>query len=199
MSSETDLLIYQHIAEVPSFAKRIATRINCVDYDDLLGAGYEGLVKAARDFKKEYGVKFMTYAEFRIIGTIRDCVRMAIGRSETSEGRLNFEAYPLEMEDNLSDNFADDLDDVLESKYLLKVLFDSIDSSLGWRNRTKERNKSILQDRYINEMTLQDIGDRHNLTESRISQIIDRFEQKARKNGGNNGRLCLGLDRTARN
>lgn len=44
-------------------------------FDDLCQSGYEGLLKAIRDYDPTYGTKFVTYASHGIIGEIRHYVR----------------------------------------------------------------------------------------------------------------------------
>ncbi len=46
-----------------------------VDYDDLLGAGREGLFDAARKYDANRGIPFRTYANLRVRGAILDGVR----------------------------------------------------------------------------------------------------------------------------
>jgi RNA polymerase sigma factor FliA len=46
-----------------------------VDYDDLLGAGREGLFDAARKYDVNRGIPFRTYANLRVRGAILDGVR----------------------------------------------------------------------------------------------------------------------------
>ncbi len=46
-----------------------------LDFDDLVGYGYEGLVKAWRNFKSDKGAIFKTYATYRIRGEILDYLR----------------------------------------------------------------------------------------------------------------------------
>lgn len=48
---------------------------NTVDYDDLLGAGREGLFDAARKYDKSRGIPFRSYANLRVRGAILDGVR----------------------------------------------------------------------------------------------------------------------------
>ena len=46
-----------------------------LEFDDLVGFGYEGLVKAWRNYKNDKGALFKTYATYRIRGEVLDNVR----------------------------------------------------------------------------------------------------------------------------
>ena len=46
-----------------------------IEFDDLMGFGYEGLVKAWRNFKNDKNALFKTYATYRIRGEILDYIR----------------------------------------------------------------------------------------------------------------------------
>lgn len=46
-----------------------------IEFDDLMGFGYEGLVKAWRNYKNDKGTLFKTYATYRIRGEILDYIR----------------------------------------------------------------------------------------------------------------------------
>jgi RNA polymerase sigma factor for flagellar operon FliA len=48
---------------------------SCVDYDDLLGSGREGLFEAARKFDASRGVPFRAYASLRVRGAMFDSIR----------------------------------------------------------------------------------------------------------------------------
>ena len=56
---------YYHSGKVPS----------CIDFDDLISWGIEGLIKAKKSFNIELKTKFSTYAYYRIKGEIADSVR----------------------------------------------------------------------------------------------------------------------------
>jgi RNA polymerase sigma factor for flagellar operon FliA len=51
---------------------------NCVDFDELLAAGREGLFEAARRFEPTRGASFRTYANYRVEGAIIDAVRHSL-------------------------------------------------------------------------------------------------------------------------
>lgn len=46
-----------------------------IEFDDLIGYGYEGLVKAWKNYKNDKGALFKTYATYRIRGEILDYIR----------------------------------------------------------------------------------------------------------------------------
>ena len=46
-----------------------------LEFDDLVNAGFVGLMEAFNKYDKTKGVKFLTYAEYRIIGAMMDEVR----------------------------------------------------------------------------------------------------------------------------
>jgi RNA polymerase sigma factor FliA len=73
---EREQIILEHIKQVEAIAKRINSKIPPgVDYADLFGAGILGLIDAAGKFDPSHGVKFKTFAEYRIRGAILDSLR----------------------------------------------------------------------------------------------------------------------------
>lgn len=65
---------YEH--KVKFIAGRLATNLpSSIDVDDLVSVGFIGLMDAADKFKECRGVKFSTFAEFRIRGAIIDELR----------------------------------------------------------------------------------------------------------------------------
>jgi RNA polymerase sigma factor for flagellar operon FliA len=73
---EREQIILEHMKQVEAIAKRISSKIPPgVDYADLFGAGILGLIDAAGKFDPSHGVKFKTFAEYRIRGAILDSLR----------------------------------------------------------------------------------------------------------------------------
>lgn len=69
-------LIENYVPLVKFVAGRLNIYLgNNVDYDDLLGYGYFGLIDAIDKYDLEKGVKFETYASLRIRGAILDNIR----------------------------------------------------------------------------------------------------------------------------
>ena len=46
-----------------------------IEFDDLVGYGYEGLMKAWKNYKNDKGALFKTYATYRIRGEVLDYIR----------------------------------------------------------------------------------------------------------------------------
>jgi RNA polymerase sigma factor for flagellar operon FliA len=68
--------VVQHLPLVRQVAGRIARRLpQHVSLDDLISAGTEGLLDAARKFDESKGVAFGAYAEIRIRGAVMDELR----------------------------------------------------------------------------------------------------------------------------
>ena len=74
MDSKEEKLIREHAGLVKSVALRLSYAFN-EELDDLIQIGYIGLIKAARRFEPERGLKFSTYAVPMIAGEIRSQLR----------------------------------------------------------------------------------------------------------------------------
>ncbi len=66
-------MIQNNLGLVHACAKRFKNK--GIEYDDLYGAGCEGLIKAVDRFDTEYGVQFSTYAVPVILGEIKRLFR----------------------------------------------------------------------------------------------------------------------------
>ena len=74
--AERDRLILQYAPMIKHLALRIAMRLpSHIEIEDLINSGVIGLIDAIEKFDPEKGVRFETYAEFRIRGTILDELR----------------------------------------------------------------------------------------------------------------------------
>ncbi len=75
-SPARDSLLTAHVPLVKYLAHRIGSRLaGPVDYDDLAGDGLLGLIEAVDRFDPKHQVRFKTYAEQRIRGSILDGIR----------------------------------------------------------------------------------------------------------------------------
>lgn len=67
---------HAELSLVETIAGQIARSVgSSIEFDDLIGAGREGLLDAARRFEAQRGVPFRAYANFRVRGAILDGVR----------------------------------------------------------------------------------------------------------------------------
>ena len=74
--TDRDAFIMNHTPKVKYIVSRIAARLPAsVDHEDLIHAGIVGLIHAFEKFDPSKGIKFDTYAEFRIRGAIFDELR----------------------------------------------------------------------------------------------------------------------------
>lgn len=74
----TDEFITEHISVVESIASTILGMGKvppCIEFNDLVSWGVEGLIKAKKNFKGDKGAQFKTYAYYRIRGEILDKIR----------------------------------------------------------------------------------------------------------------------------
>ena len=68
--------VQRHLPQIRFIARAVAARYRPdVDLDDLISAGFVGLLDALEKFDNSKGIQFKTYAEFRIRGAILDRLR----------------------------------------------------------------------------------------------------------------------------
>ena len=73
---KSDALIMKYAPLIKYIATRIAARLPMhIEIQDLINSGVLGLMDAIEKFDPEKGVKFETYAEYRIKGSILDSLR----------------------------------------------------------------------------------------------------------------------------
>ncbi len=75
-SAAPAIIIEEHMPMVRAVARRIhRTLPRHIELDDLISAGYLGLVDAAQKFEQGRQTQFRSYAEFRVRGAILDSLR----------------------------------------------------------------------------------------------------------------------------
>ncbi|HLV67784.1 MAG TPA: sigma-70 family RNA polymerase sigma factor [Polyangiaceae bacterium] len=70
--------IEQVLPRVHATAHALRSRISHLSEEDLVSAGYEGLIRAAQRYDPESGVPFAAYAHYRIRGAMLDAARQAL-------------------------------------------------------------------------------------------------------------------------
>jgi len=106
-----------HMGLIKSIAKTIVSKNmmpTCIEFDDLVSWGVEGLVKARQAYSPDKGAQFKTYAYIKIRGAILDRIRREWEYRnpsqflEKKENRIKqlqsaIQSFPIEGEHNKSD------------------------------------------------------------------------------------------------
>ncbi len=93
---DRESLIEEYIPLVKYLAHRISIKLpNHVEIDDLVNSGIIGLIDAIEKFDPSRGIKFKTYAEFRIRGAIFDGLRSLdwVPRSVRKQKKMVEQSY----------------------------------------------------------------------------------------------------------
>lgn len=232
---KTDEVREKIIIEYASLVKIVAGRLSMylgynVEYDDLVGYGIFGLIDAVDKFDFSKGIKFETYASFRIRGAILDEIRKmdwiprtlrqkqrkidtAFQKIELEQGRsatdaevaneleisveefetwqsqtklsslLSLDEYietgsEVKMESSLSSQFETP-EKVVEKQELKDTLAKTLET-------LTEKEKKVILLYYYEELTLKEISNILEVSESRVSQLHTKALQKMKLKLGSN-------------
>lgn len=159
-----------------------------VSEDELFAAGMYGLMRAARSYDSTKGASFKTYAYHRIRGSILDDLRRMdfLPRSMRDRARKNGEEAPSVVgiptdEDGHESLAASQVSTESEGSDMHNVLHREIDA-------LPDKMRIVMSMYYREEMKMREIGEKLNLTESRVSQIhsnaVSRLRRAMRSAGG---------------
>ena len=153
-----------------------------LDRRDFFQFGIEGLSEAIDRFDPDYGTKFETYAIQRIRGKIYDELRKYTDKYEHAvegESSTSYSFSSISLNQTISDDDgmqlqeiipsgAEKPDAILEKKDLKQKLVDLM-KELG------ERERTILNLYYYEELNYKEISQILNVTVSRVSQIHSKI------------------------
>ena len=131
----------QHLPQIRFIARAVASRYRPdVDLDDLVSAGYIGLLDALEKFDSSKGILFKTYAEFRIRGAILDRLRSLdpVPKWLRQKGKEIEKAY-LRLEHRLGRSVTQD-----EVASEIGISFGELQNLLS---RLRSRNVSLIEGR----------------------------------------------------
>lgn len=131
-----------------------------ISFEELQSAAYLGLVEAANRFDESLGNAFSTFAYWRIIGEMQDYLR-EIGWG--SRGSLAMQS--LDMETESGEMYLKDMVEAIPTKNHEEFL-EELTHDLSWRS------KDVLKKYYFDNMSLKEIAEIYNVSESRVSQLI---------------------------
>ena len=183
-----EINVEDYIPLVKKIASSIYKRLpdySEVEFEDLVGAGYVGLMEAKQHFDESKKTSFGTYASIRIRGRILDYLRTLDVRTkeEKEEGinkrkTLSIEEFINESikEDRLSFLGTDDENpfDSIERKELMELVAKAIDSVLS------DNEKIVLSLFFKEGLKQREIADIMNVTPARVTQIKKAALKKIR-------------------
>lgn len=183
---------YAHL--VDHQARRIARKLPAsaiVEKDDLVSAGVFGLLDAIRTFDPSRGIKFETFAPLRIAGAMRDSLRDLdwLPRSErqkVSEGKATAVTVK-----SLNRQVAIGESDIREVGDLLpdgcQQPGEHLERQEVWRSILKPLSKIeklIVILYYREHLTMSQVGQNLQLSESRVSQLHSRIVERLQRMEG---------------
>lgn len=143
---------------------------NCpaLDLEDIISAGNCGLIEAVKKFKPDLGNRFTTYAAYHIKNRIYEYAEKA-HTTYTNEAMILDEpvSNSLEGSENLEDylcTYEEDFDKNLQKQELYQALME-----------LSQKERDVLCSHFgafgYKEATLQEIGEKYNITKQRVKQI----------------------------
>jgi len=162
----------EHIGLVHLVARGYKSTL--LEYEDIVGYGMLGLVKAARKFDETLGYKFSTYATSLIRGEICKAIRDKsglIGSRKDKENRTAKRAVPfslliLEREEDKDINFEIPIEDTS-----LNDIIENLDVRQAM-NKLSEIEKKVLVKRYWEEKTQRVISNELGVSQAEISRKL---------------------------
>lgn len=170
-------LVYHNLKFVVSIVKQYRHR--GVPFADLISEGNMGLIRAAQKFDPDKGVKFISYAVWWVRNSINECIASYQKGCETVDldEKVSNEEGDFEYTyDTINEDFEEQLNEIGNRKETVGLLLKCL----------QERERKILTLFYGldggNEMTLDEVGVRMNLTNERVRQIKDDALSKLKCN-----------------
>jgi DNA-directed RNA polymerase specialized sigma subunit len=138
---------YIPLANKIAYQKNKTTPKN-IDFEELKSVAYLGLIDAANKFNLEHSCSFATYARFRIIGSIKDYLR-----------KSKLKLYKL------------------QDNYFFCCDYDNLDLFSHVLSFLDCTGQNIIKMYYIDNKSMKQIADSFGVTESRISQLINKYKK----------------------
>ncbi len=225
-TSERNETFLKYVPLLKFIAGRFAMRLPPhIDINDIVNAGALGLIDAAEKFDESKGVKFKTYAEFRIKGAMLDSLRgmdwvpRSVRKSSTVlentftelEKRYNRPATDEEIAEELNVDLEEVYSMIAQASGISLLSLEMISSSDDLRlklidcltdennnplsilkmeeikdliaqniNDLPERERITVSLYYYNDLTMKEISEVMDITESRVSQLHTRAIMRLR-------------------
>jgi RNA polymerase sigma factor for flagellar operon FliA len=180
-------LVTYYTPYVKYVAHAVHAKIHCIEYDDMLQEGMIALCDCIQRFERKRKLQFMTFASTRVRGAMLDYVRHEdfvprLEREREKAGtvipkRTFYLSNPMYYDEEAG-HYAT-FGEVLEDQHIDHTLLsDEVCHALRGCN-THERIILLLY--YLEDLTMKQIGESLDLSESRISQIHSAVIRRIRK------------------
>ncbi len=157
-----------------------------VEFEDLVGVGYVGLMEAKHHFDEEKNASFGTYASIIIRGRILDYLRSLDVRTKEEKKEEINRRKTISIEEFLSDSVKEDrlsflgtednnILERIEKEELVNLVAEAIDSVLN------DSEKLVLSLFFKEGLKQREIADIMELTPARITQIKKTALRKIRE------------------
>ena len=156
--SNDEIFINEHMGLIKSIASKIfqSGKVpSCIEFDDLISWGVEGLLKAKKGFKENLNTKFQTYAYYRIRGEILDSIRnewTSRMPKEYYEKKVKLQETLADfIDDSISENSGsanDKVDEAVESATFVHYLSSEIQMEISESKGTKDPEIEIIDENY---------------------------------------------------
>jgi len=157
-----------HMRAVHQIRARYFPHIADLLVDDLLSAGMEGLVHAAKSYDATRGTTFSSHAHRRIHGAMQDYLRSANGR-----GVRGTRSYPILVGDWVSfERGAARYEPISEYE-----LNDSIETAI---DTLPAQWQYVMRGVYLHERTMGEVGAELGVSTSRVCQIAGEARERLR-------------------
>lgn len=159
-------------------AREFHKNYSVLDLEDIISAGNCGLIEAVKKFNPELGNRFTTYATYHIKNRICDYAEKALLPYMKETTSLDSPAKDAQEEgENVEDylcQYEEDFDKNLQEQELYQVILE-----------LSPKERDVLCSHFgafgYKEATLQEIGDRYNITKERVRQIETQALEHCKK------------------
>ncbi len=159
----------QTLKDNTALIRRLASKYagNGVDVEDLFQEGCIGFLKALRNWKQDGGASLQTYAHYQVLAHIQ----RAIGVDRKGKIRRTPVGVSLDAEDSSERTLHECVPDnrpLPDAQYELAETRRKITKVLGTMN---PRTVEMLHGRFVQDLTLQEVGSTVGLCRERVRQI----------------------------
>lgn len=175
MTKDKEQLILEHMNLAEAIAKKFHSKVpKCVTYDELISAGYLGLVASIKNYN--FNRPFDKYASCFIYGSIVDYLRSLRWIDKRGKKEFDTKFYSIDKESKTNEcNMLN-----MVKAYSFEYNYNS-DMFTNIKSLLTRKEYGILYDYYVNEKSYRDIGKDHKVSKTRIGFLLSRAKKKIKE------------------